>query len=185
MLFIVVLILIVIYSFELTLMFCYVDSADPVGVLMKTRSSNLLIYIYVLNSLNYIQQVKHSENIGLAWREAQINVGKMTWKQKPYVSAFVNWLKFNTTEINIYHTLYLLNKYTQNVYKRFESVLQMFKYIDWLFLFIWCFCSCIFAVVKTKHDNRILIKSFTVSTSRIFLGDTRFFDLHSVLFWRR
>lgn len=78
MLFIVVLILIVIYSFELTLMFCYVDSADPVGVLMKTRSSNLLIYIYVLNSLNYIQQVKHSENIGLAWREAQINVGKMT-----------------------------------------------------------------------------------------------------------
>lgn len=163
-------------------MFCYVDSADPVGVLMKTRSSNLLIYIYVLN---YIQQVKHSENIGLAWREAQINVGKMTWKQKPYVSAFVNWLKFNTTEINIYHTLYLLNKYTQNVYKRFESVLQMFKYIDWLFLFIWCFCSCIFAVVKTKHDNRILIKSFTVSTSRIFLGDTRFFDLHSVLFWRR
>lgn len=185
MLFIVVLILIVIYSFELTLMFCYVDSADPVGVLMKTRSSNLLIYIYVLNSLNYIQQVKDSENIGLACREAQINVGKMTWKQKPYVSAFVNWLKFNTTEINIYHTLYLLNKYTQNVYKRFESVLQMFKYIDWLFLFIWCFCSCIFAVVKTKHDNRILIKSFTVSTSRIFLGDTRFFDLHSVLFWRR
>lgn len=102
-------------------MFCYVDSADPVGVLMKTRSSNLLIYIYELNSLNYIQQVKHSENIGLACREAQINVGKMTWKQKPYVSAFVNWLKFNTTEIDIYHTLYLLNKYTQNVYKKFKS----------------------------------------------------------------
>lgn len=59
-------------------MFCYVDSADPVGVLMKTRSSNLLIYIYELNSLNYIQQVKHSENKGLACREAQINVGKMT-----------------------------------------------------------------------------------------------------------
>lgn len=135
-------------------MFCYVDSADPVGVLMKTRSSNLLIYIYELNSLNYIQQVKHSENIGLACREAQINVGKMTWKQKPYVSAFVNWLKFNTTEINIYHTLYLLNKYTQNVNKRFESVLQMFKYIDWLFLFICCCCSfCIFVVVKTKHET--------------------------------
>lgn len=156
-------------------MFCYVDSADRVGVLMKTRSSNLLIYIYELNSLNYIQQVKHSENIGLACREAQINVGKMTWKQKPYVSAFVNWLKFNTTEINIYHTLYLLNKCTQNVYERFKSVLHMFKYIDWLFLFICCCCSfCIFVVVKTKHDNRILIKSFTVSTSRIFLGDTRF-----------
>lgn len=59
-------------------MFCYDDSADPVGVLMKTRSSNLLIYIYELNSLNCIQQVKHSENIGLACREAQINVGKMT-----------------------------------------------------------------------------------------------------------
>lgn len=59
-------------------MFCYVASADPVGVLMKTRSSNLLIYIYELNSLNYIQQVKDSENIGLACREAQINVGKMT-----------------------------------------------------------------------------------------------------------
>lgn len=28
----------------------------------------------------------------------------------------------------------------------------MFRYIDWLFFFIWCCCSlCIFVVVETKH----------------------------------
>lgn len=79
----------VIYSFELTLMFCYAHSVDPVGVLMNKRSSNLLVYIYEFNLLNYIQQVMYSKHIGLACREAQINVGKMTRKQKPYVSAFV------------------------------------------------------------------------------------------------
>lgn len=53
MLFIVV--LIVIYSFELILMFCYVDFVDFVGVLMKKFLFNLFIYIYELNLLNCIQ----------------------------------------------------------------------------------------------------------------------------------
>lgn len=54
MLFIVVLILIVIYSFELILMFCYVDFVDFVGVLMKMCLFNLFIFIYELNLLNCI-----------------------------------------------------------------------------------------------------------------------------------